>query len=231
MPLDNQSDNRSLATQARRIDVLVVGAGFAGLYLLHCLSKLGLDVRAFEAGGGVGGTWYWNRYPGARCDVESMQYSFSFSEELQRDWQWSELFSAQPEILSYANHVAERFDLRRLITFNARVHAAIFDEASARWTVHTSIGETVTARYIVMATGCLSTGRVPDFPGIETFEGRTFHTGEWPHEPVDFGGRRVAVIGTGSSAIQAVPSSPSRPHTSRCSSARRITASRRATAR
>jgi cyclohexanone monooxygenase len=134
-----------------------------------------------------------------------MQYSFGFSEELQQDWQWSELFSAQPEILSYANHVAERFDLRRLITFNARVHAAIFDEASARWTVHTSIGETVTARYIVMATGCLSTGRVPDFPGIETFEGRTFHTGEWPHEPVDFGGRRVAVIGTGSSAIQAVP--------------------------
>jgi cation diffusion facilitator CzcD-associated flavoprotein CzcO len=205
MPLDNQSDNRSLATQARRIDVLVVGAGFAGLYLLHCLSKLGLDVRAFEAGGGVGGTWYWNRYPGARCDVESMQYSFGFSEELQQDWQWSELFSAQPEILSYANHVAERFDLRRLITFNARVHAAIFDEASARWTVHTSIGETVTARYIVMATGCLSTGRVPDFPGIETFEGRTFHTGEWPHEPVDFAGRRVAVTGTGSSAIQAIP--------------------------
>src|SRR5580704_14305964 len=173
MPLDNQSDNRSLATQARRIDVLVVGAGFAGLYLLHCLSKLGLDVRAFEAGGGVGGTWYWNRYPGARCDVESMQYSFGFSEELQQDWQWSELFSAQPEILSYANHVAERFDLRRLITFNARVRAAIFDEASARWTVHTNIGETVTARCIVMATGCLSTGRVPDFPGIETFEGRT----------------------------------------------------------
>src|SRR5580704_14974598 len=148
MPLDNQSDNRSLATQARRIDVLVVGAGFAGLYLLHCLSKLGLDVRAFEAGGGVGGTWYWNRYPGARCDVESMQYSFGFSEELQQDWQWSELFSAQPEILSYANHVAERFDLRRLITFNARVHAAIFDEASARWTRRRGrpigIGETQT---------------------------------------------------------------------------------------
>jgi cyclohexanone monooxygenase len=111
MPLDNQSDNRSLATQARRIDVLVVGAGFAGLYLLHCLSKLGLDVRAVEAGGGVGGTWYWNRYPGARCDVESMQYSFGFSEELQQDWQWSELFSAQPEILSYANHVAGTVNL------------------------------------------------------------------------------------------------------------------------
>jgi cyclohexanone monooxygenase len=167
MPLDNQS----LATQAKQIDVLVVGAGFAGLYLLHRLSKLGLVVRAFEAGGGVGGTWYWNRYPGARCDVESMQYSFGFSEELQQDWQWSELFSAQPEILSYANHVADRFDLRRFITFNARVNTAIFDEASARWTVHTSTGETVIARYVVMATGCLSTGRVPDFPGIETFQG------------------------------------------------------------
>ena len=205
MPLDNESDNRSSATQAKEIDVLVVGAGFAGLYLLHRLSKLGLAVRAFEAGGGVGGTWYWNRYPGARCDVESMQYSFGFSEELQQNWQWSELFSAQPEILSYANHVADRFDLRRFITLNARVNTAIFDEASARWRVHTSTGETVIACYVVMATGCLSTGRVPDFPGIETFEGRTFHTGEWPHEPVDFAGRRVAVIGTGSSAIQAIP--------------------------
>jgi cyclohexanone monooxygenase len=201
MPLDNQS----LATQAKQIDVLVVGAGFAGLYLLHRLTKLGLAVRAFEAGGGVGGTWYWNRYPGARCDVESMQYSFGFSEELQQDWQWSELFSAQPEILSYANHIADRFDLRRFITFNARVNTAIFDEAGARWTVHTSTGETVIARYVVMATGCLSTGRVPDFPGIETFQGRTFHTGEWPHESVDFARRRVAVIGTGSSAIQAIP--------------------------
>ena len=132
MPLDNQSDNRTSATQAKEIDVLVVGAGFAGLYLLHRLSKLGLAVRAFEAGGGVGGTWYWNRYPGARCDVESMQYSFGFSEELQQNWQWSELFSAQPEILSYANHVADRFDLRRFITLNARVNTAIFDEASAR---------------------------------------------------------------------------------------------------
>src|SRR6266403_5723661 len=190
---------------ATDFDAVVIGAGFGGMYMLHRLRLKGFTVRLFEAGGGVGGTWYWNRYPGARCDVESVQYSFGFSEELQQDWQWSELFSAQPEILSYANHVAERFDLRRLITFNARVHAAIFDEASARGTVHTSIGETVTARYIVMATGCLSTGRVPDFLGIETFEGRTFHTGEWPHEPVDFAGRRVAVIGTGSSAIQTIP--------------------------
>jgi len=205
MPLDNESEGRSSATPAKQIDVLVVGAGFAGLYLLHRLRKLGLAVRAFESGGGVGGTWYWNRYPGARCDVESMQYSFGFSEELQQDWQWSELFSAQPEILSYANHVADRFDLRRWITFNTRVCTAIFDEANARWTVHTNTGETVNARYVVMATGCLSTGRVPDFPGIETFAGRTFHTGEWPHQAVDFTGRRVAVIGTGSSAIQAIP--------------------------
>ena len=205
MPLDDQSADQSPAPQAKEVDVLVVGAGFAGLYLLYRLQKLGLVVRAFEAGTGVGGTWYWNRYPGARCDVESMQYSFGFSDELQQDWQWSELFSAQPEILSYANHVADRFDLRRLITFNAHVDTAVFDERSARWTVHASTGETVIARYVVMATGCLSTGRVPDFPGLETFRGRTFHTGEWPHEPVDFTGRRVAIIGTGSSAIQAIP--------------------------
>src|SRR6202045_5388504 len=173
----------AVTDESHRYDVVIVGAGFAGLFMLYRARSIGLRALVVEAGGGVGGTWYWNRYPGARCDVESMQYSFGFSEELQQDWQWSELFSAQPEILSYANHVADRFDLRRFITFTARAHAAIFDEASGRWTVHTSIGETVTARYIVMATGCLSTGRVPAFPGIETFEGRTFHTGEWPHEP------------------------------------------------
>src|SRR5579862_3640625 len=185
MPLDNQAASPAAAQPAKPLDVIVVGAGFAGLYLLHRLRHLGLAVRAFETGGGVGGTWYWNRYPGARCDVESMQYSFGFSEELQQDWHWSELFSSQPEILRYANHVADRFDLHRLITFNTRVESATFDEASARWTVCTSAGERVTARYVVMATGCLSTGRVPDFPGVESFAGRTFHTGEWPHEAVD----------------------------------------------
>ena len=142
MPLDNQPADQAAPPQTKEVEIVVVGAGFAGLYLLHSLKKLGLAMRAFEAGAGVGGTWYWNRYPGARCDVESMQYSFGFSDELQQDWRWSELFSAQPEILGYANHVADRFDLRRFITFNTRVDKAIFDEKSARWTMYASTGET-----------------------------------------------------------------------------------------
>ncbi|HEY7578295.1 MAG TPA: NAD(P)/FAD-dependent oxidoreductase [Acetobacteraceae bacterium] len=186
-------------------DVVIVGAGFAGMYMLHRLRGLGLSARVFEAGSEVGGTWYWNRYPGARCDVESMQYSYSFSPELQQEWAWSELFAAQPEILRYANHVADRFDLRRDIRFDTRVTEAVFDRAAARWTVRTDRGDEVSARYCVMATGCLSTSRVPEFPGIERFTGRTYHTGRWPHEGVDFTGLRVGVIGTGSSAIQAVP--------------------------
>jgi cyclohexanone monooxygenase len=186
-------------------DVVIVGGGFAGLYMLHRLRGLGLTVRVFEAGSGVGGTWYWNRYPGARCDVESMQYSYSFSPELQQEWRWSELFASQPEILRYANHVADRFDLRRDIQFDTRVTEAHFDRALCHWTLRTDRGDQVRARYCVMATGCLSTARVPDFPGIERFAGRTYHTGNWPHEGVDFAGMRVGVIGTGSSAIQAVP--------------------------
>jgi cyclohexanone monooxygenase len=187
------------------VDVVIVGAGFAGMYMLHRLRGLGMSACLFEAGDGVGGTWYWNRYPGARCDVESMQYSYSFSRELQQDWQWSELFASQPEILRYANHVADRFDLRRDIRFDTRVTEARFDRASRRWTVCTDRGDRISARYCVMATGCLSTARVPDLPGVERFEGRTYHTGHWPHEGVDFTGLRVGVIGTGSSAIQAVP--------------------------
>ena len=186
-------------------DVVIVGAGFAGMYMLHRLRGLGLSARVFEAGGGVGGTWYWNRYPGARCDVESMQYSYSFSPELQQNWQWSELFASQPEILRYANHVADRFDLRRDIQFDTRVTEARFDRATHRWTIRTNHGDHVSARYCVMATGCLSTARVPDFPGIERFSGKVYHTGHWPHDGVDFTGRRVGVIGTGSSAIQAIP--------------------------
>ena len=186
-------------------DVVIVGAGFAGLYMLHRLRGLGLSVRVFEAGSGVGGTWYWNRYPGARCDVESMQYSYSFSPELQQEWRWSELFASQPEILRYANHVADRFDLRRDIQCDTRVTEAVFDRAVHRWTVRTDRGDVVRARHCVMATGCLSTARVPEFPGTERFTGRTYHTGHWPHEGVDFSGMRVGVIGTGSSAIQAVP--------------------------
>ncbi len=186
-------------------DAVVVGAGFAGLYMLHRLRGLGLSVRVFEAGEGVGGTWYWNRYPGARCDIESMQYSYSFSEELQQEWRWPERFSAQPDILRYANHVADRFDLRRDIRFGTRVTGVAWDEAAERWTVETDRGDRVTAPICIMATGCLSAARVPDIPGLSSFEGDTHHTGHWPHEGVDFTGKRVAVIGTGSSAIQSIP--------------------------
>ena len=187
------------------LDVVIVGAGFAGLCMLHRLRGLGMSALVFEAGAGVGGTWYWNRYPGARCDVESMQYSFSFDADLQQEWLWTELYASQPEILTYANHVADRFDLRRNIRFNTRVIAAGFDEAAQRWTVRTDRGDSVTARFCVMATGCLSTAKVPDFPGAESFRGKTFHTGAWPHEGVDFSGQDVGVVGTGSSAIQAIP--------------------------
>ena len=190
---------------ARELDAVVVGAGFAGLYMLHRLRGLGLSAVAFEAGADVGGTWYWNRYPGARCDVESMQYSYSFSEELQQEWRWTERFAPQPEILRYAGHVADRFDLRRDIGFGTRVTAATFDEATQRWRVETDRGDHVSAAFCIMATGCLSAGRAPAIAGIETFAGRSFHTGQWPHEGVDFSGQRVAVIGTGSSAIQAIP--------------------------
>ena len=187
------------------LDAVIVGAGFAGLYMLHRLRGLGLTARVYEAGRGVGGTWYWNRYPGARCDVESMDYSYSFSDELQQEWRWTERYAAQPEILKYANHVADRFDLRRDIRFETRVTAAAFDEAANRWTVETDRGDRVPARFCVMATGCLSDAQVPDFEGLESFEGDWYHTGRWPHEGVDFTGRRVAVIGTGSSAIQSIP--------------------------
>lgn len=186
-------------------DAVVVGAGFAGLYMLHRLRGLGLSVRVYEQGGDVGGTWYWNRYPGARCDVESMQYSYSFSEELQQEWEWSERYAPQPEILKYANHVADRFDLRRDIQLSTRVEAAEFRDDSNRWSVSTSDGNTVSAAYFILATGCLSNARIPDFKGRDRFQGKTYHTGHWPHEEVDFTGQRVGVIGTGSSAIQSIP--------------------------
>ncbi len=186
-------------------DAVIVGAGFAGLYMLHKLRQLGLTARVYEAGTGVGGTWYWNRYPGARCDVVSVEYSYQFSEELQQEWEWSERYATQPEILRYINHVADRFDLRRDIQFETRVTAARFDEAAGRWRVETDRGDRVSAQFCVMATGCLSSANLPDFPGRDSFRGETYHTGRWPHEGVDFTGKRVAVIGTGSSAIQSVP--------------------------
>ncbi|MEA2881658.1 MAG: hypothetical protein QOH32_914 [Bradyrhizobium sp.] len=186
-------------------DAIVVGAGFAGMYMLYRLRELGFSVRVYEQGDGVGGTWYWNRYPGARCDVESMQYSYSFSDELQQQWDWSERYAPQPEILQYANHVADRFDLRRDIQFSTRVESAVFDERANEWSATTSDGKTVTAQFVILATGCLSNARMPDIKGLGDFKGKVYHTGHWPHEPVDFTGLRVAVIGTGSSGIQSVP--------------------------
>ena len=186
-------------------DVVVIGAGFAGMYMLHRLRGLGFSVRVYEQGSDVGGTWYWNRYPGARCDVESMQYSYSFSEELQQEWNWSERYAPQPEILKYARHVADRFGLRSDIVFNTRVECAEFDEDCKSWRVRTSDGKLVRAQFVVLATGCLSNARMPDIQGLAGFAGRVYHTGHWPHEGVDFTGQRVGMIGTGSSAIQSVP--------------------------
>jgi cyclohexanone monooxygenase len=186
-------------------DVVVVGAGFAGLYMLHRLREAGFSARVLEAGGGVGGTWYWNRYPGARCDVPSLEYSYGFDDDLQQDWEWTERYASQPEILRYLDHVADRFDLRRDIHLNTRVTGAAFDEAGATWTVITEAGETLTSRFVVAATGCLSAANMPDIPGRDSFRGPTYHTGRWPHDGVDFTGRRVAVIGTGSSAVQSIP--------------------------
>ncbi|MCS5605170.1 MAG: NAD(P)/FAD-dependent oxidoreductase [Alphaproteobacteria bacterium] len=183
----------------------MVGAGFSGLYLLHRLRTLGYSLRVFETGSDVGGTWYWNRYPGARCDVESMQYSYSFSKELQQEWDWPEIFSAQPDILKYANHVASRFDLRRNIEFNTTVLAAHFDENTKRWLIKTDKEENVSAQFFIMATGCISTTQIPKFKGLDDYQGDTYHTGAWPHGEVDLKSKSVAVIGTGSSGIQAIP--------------------------
>ncbi len=187
------------------VDVVIVGAGFGGMYMLHRLRGMGLSAIVFDTASGVGGTWYWNRYPGARCDVESMQYSYSFSEELEQEWTWSEVFAGQPEILRYANFVADKLDLRRDIFFETKVTDAVFDPATHRWVIRTNRGDTTSARYCIMATGCLSAARRPDFPGADIYQGATYHTGHWPHEGVDLSGLRVGVIGTGSSAIQAIP--------------------------
>ena len=186
-------------------DVLIVGAGFSGLYLLHRLRGSGFKVRIVDRASDVGGTWFWNRYPGARCDVESMQYAYSFSPELEQEWVWSEKYATQPEILRYAQHVAERFDLRRDIEFDTTVDSAVFDESNHQWRIETSEGRTISANFCVMATGCLSTTNTPHFEGLDSFKGAIYHTGNWPHETVDFSGEKVGVIGTGSSAIQAIP--------------------------
>ena len=186
-------------------DAIIVGAGFAGLYMLHKLRGEGFAAHVYEAGSDVGGTWYWNRYPGARCDIESMEYSFSFDKDLEQEWEWSERYATQPEILRYARHVAERFDLRRDITFDTRVASAHWDEAAKLWHVATEGGDTATARHVIMGTGCLSSVNRPDIAGLEDFTGAIYQTGLWPHEGVDFTGQKVAVIGTGSSAVQSIP--------------------------
>jgi cation diffusion facilitator CzcD-associated flavoprotein CzcO len=188
-----------------KFDAVIVGAGFGGLYMLHRLRQLGFSARVFEAGSGVGGTWYWNRYPGARCDVESVQYSYQFSPELQQEWDWTERYATQPEILRYANHVTDRFDLRRDIAFDTRVTAATFDEQADRWIVETDKTGPIAATFVITAAGCLSSTNKPDFPGLADFKGARYHTGQWPHDGVDFTGRVVGIIGTGSSAIQSIP--------------------------
>lgn len=197
-----EKQNTPIATS---YDAVIVGAGFAGMYMLHRLRELGLKVKVFEAGGDVGGTWYWNRYPGARCDVESMQYSYSFCEELEQEWEWSEKYAPQPEILRYAGYVAEKFKLRSDIIFNTRVISSIFDEDENHWIISTDRDDTVTARFCVLAVGCLSSANRPAFKNLIKFKGQQFHTGEWPHDGVDFTGQDVAIIGTGSSAIQSIP--------------------------
>lgn len=195
----------SAASTGPQLDVAIVGGGLGGLYAIHRLRGMGLKVRAYEAGSGVGGTWFWNRYPGARCDVESLEYSYSFSDDLQQEWKWPERYGNQPEILQYINHVADRFDLRRDVQLNTRIVSALFDRKTGLWTLRTDKGEEVKARYCVMAAGNLSTPRVPDFKGIGDFKGKWYHSGLWPHEGVDFTGLRVGVVGTGSSGVQMIP--------------------------
>ena len=199
------AEHRRHYADAPDVDAVVIGAGFAGLYMLHRLRDMGLSVRVFERGSGVGGTWYWNRYPGARCDTDSVEYSYQFSDTLQQEWRWTERFATQPEILRYLEHVADRFDLRRDIRFGTTVTEAAFDEAAGCWRIATDDGARLSATYCIMATGCLSAPNRPEFDGLDRFAGEWYHTGAWPHEGVSFAGKRVGIVGTGSSAIQSIP--------------------------
>ncbi|MED4750763.1 NAD(P)/FAD-dependent oxidoreductase [Brevibacillus choshinensis] len=193
------------ANQLVTYDAVIVGAGFAGLYMLNRLREASLSTLVFEAGDGVGGVWYWNRYPGARCDSESIYYNYTFSEELYQEWTWSSRYPGQPEILQYLNFVADKFDLRRDIQFKTRVVSAHYDEAQTKWRIQTDDGASVWATYFISAVGCLSAANVPKLKGFESFQGEWYHTGNWPHEKVEFTGKRVGVIGTGSSGIQSIP--------------------------
>ena len=192
-------------TAPQELDVVVVGAGFSGLYLLHRLRELGFSVKVFDSAGDVGGTWYWNRYPGARCDIPTTDYAYSFDPELEREWTWSEKYATQPEILDYLRFVADRYGLRSDIEFGTSVTAARWDEGDKRWLLATDGGQQLRCRYYVMASGCLSMPKSPDIEGAGRFAGEVYYTSRWPHEGVDFTGQRVAVIGTGSSGIQSIP--------------------------
>ena len=195
---------RGEAAGAETYDALVIGAGISGMYQLHRLRGLGLRTRVLEAGDGVGGTWYWNRYPGARFDSESWTYGYSFSDEILREWEWSEHFAPQPETLRYCNFVADKLDLRRDIEFGWRVAAAHYDEATEEWAVESADGRRARARLLITAIGPLSAPTMPTIEGVERFRGEAYHTGRWPHEPVSFANKRVAVIGTGATAVQAI---------------------------
>ena len=190
--------------KVKKYDVIIIGSGFAGLYMLHKLKEINLDAIVIEKGSGVGGTWFWNRYPGARCDIESVEYSYSFSEDLQQEWNWSNRYSDQSEILEYLNHVADRFDLRKNIIFNSTVLSATYLESSNQWEINTET-ETYKSKFCVMATGTLSSIKQPDFEGLDKFDGDWYVTGKWPHEGVDFSEKKVGIIGTGSSAVQSIP--------------------------
>jgi len=206
-PVSNAPASRAEAAAGlQHLDALIIGAGFSGMYqLLRLRDHLRLKALVVEAGDGVGGTWYWNRYPGARCDSESHSYSYYFDDDLVREWEWSERYPAQPEILRYLNHVADRYRLRPDIRLNTRVTAARYDASSNRWLVDTDAGERFSVQFLITAVGCLSAANIPDIPGLSDFAGRWYHTGEWPHEGVDFTGKRVGLIGTGSTGIQAAP--------------------------
>lgn len=192
------------STPVEQFDAIVIGAGISGMYLIYRLRELGLSVRVYEAGSGVGGTWYWNRYPGCRFDSESVTYGYSFSEELLQEWNWSEHYAAQPETLRYLEFVADKFDLRRDIEFNSRIKAATYDEDQNLWEIETEQGKRARAHFLITAVGVLSEPYIPDFEGLDSFEGQSWHTGSWPHEPVDFSDKRVGVIGTGATAVQLI---------------------------
>ncbi|BCP14254.1 flavin-containing monooxygenase [Mycobacterium paraintracellulare] len=194
-----------MLTTADEFDVVIAGAGFAGMYMLHSARKLGLRTRVFEKGPSVGGTWYWNRYPGLRCDVESIDYSYSFSDEIQQEWKWKDRYSTRDDIIKYANFVADRLHLRDDIQFSSEIESAAFDEEAKRWRISIACGAVVSAQFFIMATGCLSSPKIPDIAGRDVFTGTLLHTTDWPAEGADFTGQRVGVIGTGSSGIQVIP--------------------------